>query len=187
MKHPVTGSQEDCNWGLIRKSQRTCTSVAFKNLAPQPTSSTPSTRMDLRWIYQSINPSFGLVCLQQVNLCLLQTPVFQFVWPHCASGTQTWVQRGWLTKLQIPRSFPFSEPMTFMPTRLQQTNGHPVDLVITYSYSNSEILNLRYPFSHHKRPPLALSFSCIRLPLLFLNLISSSLTLISLPDYMLSH
>ena len=26
-----------------------------------------------------------------INLSLLHTPTFQFVWPHCASGTQTWV------------------------------------------------------------------------------------------------
>ena len=28
-----------------------------------------------------------------VNLSLLQTPTFWFVWPECASGTPTWVQQ----------------------------------------------------------------------------------------------
>ena len=171
MKHRVTGSQKTAVEVLSENHKEPVPLLPLKTLHPSP----PAPRMDLRWIYQSINPSFGLGCLQQVNLSLLQTLMFPFVWPHCASGTQTWVQRGWLTKLQIPRSFPFSEPRTFMPSGLQQTNGHPVDLVITYSYSNSEILNLRYPFSHYKCPPLALSFLCVRLPLLFLSLISSSL------------
>ena len=26
-----------------------------------------------------------------INLSLLPTPTFQFVWPHCMSGTRTWV------------------------------------------------------------------------------------------------
>ena len=30
-----------------------------------------------------------------INLSLLQTLMFQFVWSHCASGTWTWVQQQW--------------------------------------------------------------------------------------------
>ena len=37
-----------------------------------------------------------------MNFFLLQTPVFRFVWPHCASGTGTWVREH---HLQIPAAW----------------------------------------------------------------------------------
>ena len=36
----------------------------------------------------------------EINLSLLQTPTFQFVWPHCASGTWTYANNNMLSEMK---------------------------------------------------------------------------------------
>lgn len=41
------------------------------------------------WDFWEHKPPFSLLS-PTVNLSLLHTPGFRFVWPHCASGAGTW-------------------------------------------------------------------------------------------------
>ena len=46
--------------------------------------------------FLSVSCPFSLLG-SAINLSRLQSPMFWFVWPHCASGTRTWIWQHWFS------------------------------------------------------------------------------------------
>ena len=67
--------------------------------------------------------------LLAINLSLFQTKTFQFVWPHCASGTWTWVQQHYIQQHYSTRQDLYwhwcqgSSNMFLGPDRLEVCKG----------------------------------------------------------------